>query len=73
MSPLYINALNYHFANLQSSYSDYQKLDEMTGKIDNTIVSIGTTGKAGNIEYFDWVKSYLQNVKDVYKYHPVEE
>ena len=73
MSPLYFSALNYHLSNLQSSYSDYQKLDEITGKIDNTIVTIGTTGKGGNIEYFDWAKSYLQNLKDAYKYKPVEE
>lgn len=73
MSPLYFNALKYHYANLQSSHNDYQKLDEMTGKIDNTIVTIGTTGKAGNIEYFDWVKSYLQNLKHVYKYKSSEE
>ena len=73
MSPLYFSALNYHLSNLQSSYNDYQKLDEMTGKIDNSIVTIGTTGKGGNIEYFDWVKSYLQNLKHVYKYKPGEE
>ena len=73
MSPLYFSALKYHYTNLQSSFNDYQKLDEMTGKIDNTIVAIGTTGKAGNIEYFDWVKSYLQNLKHVYKYKPAEE
>lgn len=73
MSPLYFSALNYHFANLQSSYNDYQKLDEMTGKIDNTIVNIGTTGKGGNIEYFDWAKSYLQNLKNAYKYKSGEE
>lgn len=70
MSPLYFAALNYHLSNLQSSYNDYQKLDEMSGKIENTIVTIGTTGKGGNIEYFDWAKSYLQNLKDVYKYKP---
>jgi hypothetical protein len=73
MSPLYFSALNYHLANLQSSYNDYQKLDEMTGKMDNTIVTIGTTGKGGNIEYFEWAKTYLQNLKDAYKYKPVEE
>lgn len=73
MSPLYFSALNYHLSNLQSSYNDYQKLDEMTGKIDNTIVSIGTTGKGGNIEYFDWAKSYLQNLKEAYKYKPEQE
>jgi hypothetical protein len=72
MSPLFFNALQYHLANLKSSYQDYQKLDEMTGKIDNTIVTIGTTGKGGNIEYFDWVKNYLHNLKDAYKYKPVE-
>lgn len=73
MSPLYFSALNFHLSNLQSSYNDYQKLDEMTGKIENTIVTIGTTGKGGNIEYFDWAKSYLQNLKEAYKYKPVEE
>lgn len=73
MSPLYFKALGDHFAQLPSSYSDYQKLDEMTEIIDNTIVTIGTRGKAGNIEYLDGVKSYLQYLKDVYKYKPSEE
>lgn len=73
MSPLYANALNYHLANLQSSYNDYQQLDEMTGKIDNTIITIGTTGKGGNIEYFDWAKTYMEYLKEAYKYKPVEE
>lgn len=73
MSPLYFSALKYHLANLQSSYNDYQQLDEMTGKVDNAIITLGTTGKAGNMEYFDWAKSYLRNLKDAYKYKPVEE
>jgi hypothetical protein len=72
MSPLFCSALQYHLANLKSSYPDYQKLDEMTGKIDNTIVTIGTTGKGGNIEYFDWVKNYLNHLQDSYKYTPAE-
>lgn len=73
MSPLYISALNYHFANLQSSYSDYLELDKMTGKIDNSIINTGTTWNGGSIEYFDWVETYLHNLKDVYKYYPVTE
>lgn len=69
MTPLYFNALQIHLANLKSTYDDYQKLDDMTGKIDNTIVTIGTTGKGGNIEYFDWVKNYLSHLKNSYKYN----
>lgn len=72
MSPLYFNALQNDLANLKSSYNDYQKLDDLTGKIDNTIVTIGTTGKGGNIEYFDWVKNYLNHLKNSYKYTPAE-
>ena len=73
MSPLYAGALKYHLSNLQSSYNDYQQLDELNGKIDNAVVTIGTTGKAGNIEYFEWAKTYLEYLKKAYKYKPVEE
>jgi hypothetical protein len=73
MSPLYISALNYHFADLQSSYGDYLELDKMTGKIDNSIISTGTTWNGGSIEYFEWVETYLNYLKDVYKYNPVIE
>lgn len=72
MSPLYFNALQNHLANLKSTYSDYQKLDEMTGKIDNTVVIVGTTGKGGQIDYYDWVKNYLSHLENSFKYTPAE-
>lgn len=73
MTPLYAAALKNHLSNLQSSYNDYQQLDELTGKIDNTVVTVGTTGKGGNIEYFEWAKAYLKYLKEAYQYKPVDE
>jgi len=73
MSPLYFNALQSHLANLKSTYDDYQKLDDLTGKIDNMIVTVGATGKGGNIEYLDWVKNYLSHLNDSFKYTPAEQ
>lgn len=73
MTPLYAGALKYHFSNLQSSYNDYQQLDVLTSKIDNSLINIGTTGKGGNIEYFEFAKSYLENLREVFQYKPIEE
>ncbi len=73
MTPLYTEALKYHLSNLKSSYNDYQQLDVMTGKIDNSLINTGTTPKAGDIEYLEWTKTYLNKLKEVFKYKPIEE
>jgi hypothetical protein len=70
MTPLYISALQNHLANLKTSYNDYLEIDKMTGEIDNAIINTGSTWNGGTLEYFDWVETYLNHLKEVYKYFP---
>jgi hypothetical protein len=45
----------------------------MTSKIDNSLINTGATSKGGNIEYLEYAKSYLNQLKKVHQYKPVEE
>ena len=72
MSALYQTALNGHLADLHASYSEYLKLEETSGRVDNTVISLGTQNATGRITYHEWVITYLEKLKEIYRYYPVE-
>lgn len=73
MSPLYANALMEHLTDLRTSYNQYLQLEESTGRIDNTVVTIGEPGAVGRITYLEWVITYLEKLREVYRYCPLEQ
>lgn len=73
MSVKYRNALSKHLSDLHSVYGEYLKLEETSGRVDNTIVSTGSESAVGRISYLEWVIEYLEKLKDVYRYFPNED
>jgi pyruvate/2-oxoglutarate dehydrogenase complex dihydrolipoamide acyltransferase (E2) component len=68
-SPKYRTALRQHLALVKSTLPDYRHLGEVTAKVTSMQTGTGTPEEVLDLPSLQSIRSYLEKLKDVYKYN----